>query len=84
MLAAVIIFLYTFLSYAAWVFTFSFRLPPKYRRDGMKAALGMSNGLRIRITESFNKLKGNAFPKNEAPKRPMNGFKSNGNRLDDN
>jgi len=71
MLAVVIVFIYTFLSYAVWVFTFSFRLSPKYRRDAMKAALGMTQGLRERITESFHKLKGQTLVKNEPPQRPI-------------
>ena len=87
MLAAVIIFLYTEFSYIMWIFTFSFRIEPKYRRDAMRAGLGLMNNLKERVTMSFHQHKGNMFPKNEAPKRST-GLGGNrqqlGNRLDDN
>ena len=82
MLAANIIFLYTFVSYAAWVFTFSFRLPPDYRKEAMKAAMGISNGLKDKVTKSFKNVRSRTFVKNDAPKRPTNGFNSN-NKFDD-
>jgi hypothetical protein len=70
MLAVVIIFLYTVLSYLVWVTTFYFRIEPKYRRDAMKAGLGYANGLKDRVTSSFHDYRTKLFVKNEAPRRP--------------
>lgn len=72
MLAANIIFMYTFVSYTIWVFTFSFRLPPNYRKDAMKAAMGLTDGLVSQVSKTFKKVKGQAFVRNEAPQRPNN------------
>lgn len=77
MLAAVIIFLITVISYATWVFTFAFRVEPKYRRAAFKAGMGMANSLQTKIAESMKRYKGQMVPNNQAPKRP-NGSKGKG------
>jgi len=70
MLAVVIVFLYTILSYLAWVTTFTFRIEPKYRKVAIKAGLGYTNKLQSTITASFHDYKNQMFVKNEPPRRP--------------
>lgn len=80
MLAANIIFMYTFLSYAIWTFTFSFRLAPAYRKEAMKAAMGLTDGLVNKVKESITKIKGSTFVRNTPPTNPNNrGFGTNNN-----
>ena len=76
MLAIVIVFLFTILSYLFWVLTFFFRVEPKYRRDAIKAALGVMEGLRSKITDSIHKYKNQMFVKNEPPKRPSGNLRN--------
>lgn len=83
MLAVVIVFLFTVLSYLFWVITFFFRVEPKYRREAIKAALGVMEGLRSKVTDSIHKYKSKMFVKNDPPKRPSGGLRNTNYPADD-